>query len=395
MAVDVSKLASYAVLVGQTLDVSKLTTYAIVYSPPDKRLSQIITEPLTTGTVPPGDTTVRMPWIISEPTAGGPSVVRCPWIVLECLSAVPEEPPVATDVLPLPSPVNAPLIGVGLPGLTFSSHKKPMWRTEVASAVNGKEVRTARMEVPIWQFELKFDFLDSRDDAEIPEQMETMAGFFNLQRGKWGAWLYQDPTDYEVQGQALGVGDGGETVYYALHKFKIYTEPVGQVDFANLMTFPAGAVNAGTDTIAVANHGLDNGYGPVRLSNAGGALPTGLAANVNYWLIVLNDSQFKLADSYANAIAGTPVDITAAGSGTNTMRNGAAIYLNGTELSPDDYTIATNQITFDSAPGIGDIITGDYKFYFVCRFMDDLTDFEQFMYKLWTLETLEFQSDIQ
>lgn len=392
MGVDVSKEVVYVALTGDTVAVSKQVTYVALISPfPGVLHNFSVAETAEAGV----DPQVRASWVNAEAETGGSSVVRCSYTVVEVFSEIPEEPPLATDVLPLPQPINAPLIGTGLPGLTFSTHKKPMWRTEVASAVNGKEVRTARMEVPIWQFEVKFDFLDSRDDADPTEQMETLAGFFNTQRGKWGAWLYQDPTDYQVRGQSLGVGDGGTTAFYALHKFKIYTEPVGQVDVADLMSFAAAAVNAGTDTITVVDHGLENAYGPVRLSNSGGALPTGLANNVNYWLIVLNDSQFKLADSYANAIAGTPVDITAAGSGTNTMRNGVAIYLNGTEVSPDDYTVSLNQIIFDVAPDVADVITGDYKYYFVCRFMDDLADFEQFMYKLWTLETLEFQSDIQ
>lgn len=387
---DVSKVTAYAVLIGDTLDVSKVTAYGIVYTPPDRRLSRIITEPVVTGDV----TDVRMPLMIDEPTTGGNPVVRCPLIVLECIHSIPEEPPVPTEIIPLNQPIIAPLIATGLPGLTFSSHKKPMWRTDEAKAVSGRRVAAARMEVPIWQFEIKFDYLDSRDGADPAQQFETLAGFFNTMRGRWANWLYQDPTDYMVQSQTLGVGDGGETMFYLQHQFGQYREPVGQVDLAALMSFAAGAVTPGTDTIAVPNHGLYTGYGPMQITNPG-TLPTGLTALTNYWMIKMTSGTFKLASSYANAMAGTPVDITATGAGTNTLSNSVAVYNDGVEVPPADYTVTMpNQIVFDSAPGIGDIITSDCKFYFICHFMDDIVDFEQFMYKLWTLETLEFETDL-
>jgi len=395
MTVDVSKLVGYAVVIGETLDVSKLTAYAITYAPPDKRLSRIITEPVVTGAVAPGDQTVQLPKILTEPIAGGPSVVNCPWIVLECIHSIPEEPPVPTEILPIAQPITAPLIASSsLPGLTFSSHKKPMWRTDVASAVSGREVRTARMEVPKWKFELKFDFLDSRDGADPANQFEALAGFFNLMRGRWANWLYQDPTDYAVQSQTIGVGDGGETTFYFMHQFGSYREPVGQIDLARLLTFAAADINAGTDTITVANHGLSTGYGPMQLTNPG-TIPGGLAALTSYWFIRMTSGTFKLAASYADAMAGTPVDISTVGVGTNTLSNSVAVYADGTEVPPADYTVTMpNQIVFDSAPALDEILTVDGKFYFVCRFMDDEVDFEQFMYKLWTLETLEFETDI-
>ncbi len=80
------------------------------------------------------------------------------------------------------------------------------------------------------------------------------------------------------------------------------------------------APNTTTDAMTATAHGKQTGFGPVRLANSGGALPTGLAAATDYWLIVVDANTVKFASSYANAIAGTPVDITAAGSGTHTMQ---------------------------------------------------------------------------
>ena len=58
-------------------------------------------------------------------------------------------------------------------------------------------------------------------------------------------------------------------------------------------------------------------------------LPAGLALATDYYVINVTDSTFKLATSYANAIAGTAIDITSAGTGTHTMSRLLPRYTNG------------------------------------------------------------------
>jgi hypothetical protein len=48
-------------------------------------------------------------------------------------------------------------------------------------------------------------------------------------------------------------------------------------------------------------------------------LPAGLATATDYYVIKASDSTFKLATSYANALAGTAINITDAGTGTHTV----------------------------------------------------------------------------
>lgn len=52
-----------------------------------------------------------------------------------------------------------------------------------------------------------------------------------------------------------------------------------------------------------------------------GVLPTGISAATNYWIILsdLNTGTYKVATSLNNALAGTAVDITNAGSGNQTF----------------------------------------------------------------------------
>ena len=58
-------------------------------------------------------------------------------------------------------------------------------------------------------------------------------------------------------------------------------------------------------------------------------LPAGLALATDYYVIKVTDSTFQLATSYANAIAGTAINITDAGTGTHTMSRLLPRYTNG------------------------------------------------------------------
>lgn len=61
----------------------------------------------------------------------------------------------------------------------------------------------------------------------------------------------------------------------------------------------------------------------VQVSNAGGALPAPLAAATDYFIIEISATVKKLATSLDNAMTGTAIDITNAGTGTHTItKNG-------------------------------------------------------------------------
>lgn len=58
-------------------------------------------------------------------------------------------------------------------------------------------------------------------------------------------------------------------------------------------------------------------------------LPGGLATATDYYVIKLSDTTFSLATSYANAVAGTAINITDAGTGTHTVNWLLPRYTNG------------------------------------------------------------------
>lgn len=58
-------------------------------------------------------------------------------------------------------------------------------------------------------------------------------------------------------------------------------------------------------------------------------LPAPLAAATDYYVIKVNDTTIKLATSYANAVAGTAIDITTTGTGTHTLNTLLPRYTSG------------------------------------------------------------------
>jgi hypothetical protein len=58
-------------------------------------------------------------------------------------------------------------------------------------------------------------------------------------------------------------------------------------------------------------------------------LPAGLSLATDYYVIKVSDSTCKLATTYANAVAGTAINITDAGTGTHTMSRLLPRYTNG------------------------------------------------------------------
>jgi hypothetical protein len=75
---------------------------------------------------------------------------------------------------------------------------------------------------------------------------------------------------------------------------------------------------ASTDVLTKVAHGGLTGQ-KAQVSNSGGALPAGLSAATDYFMIKIDADTFYLASSLVNAVAGTRIDITTNGTGTQTV----------------------------------------------------------------------------
>ena len=153
-----------------------------------------------------------------------------------------------------------------------------------------------------------------------------------------------------------------------------------------------GAVSLSNDTITQINHRFITGQ-RVTYSNGGGVSIGGLTSGSAYYIIKNDQNTFKLATSYANALASVVIDLFAYGSGTSHSFNVAfdgintkfkATYDNGTKAQitraaqlqisingvlqqPQDTTTPTNGfgidldsvIVFSVAPVVSDVFWGN------------------------------------
>jgi uncharacterized protein (TIGR02217 family) len=104
------------------------------------------------------------------------------------------------------------LIFPALPGLAWSVTKTPTFQTRVQRAVSGRELRALDYPYPLWQFALVYDFLRDNPSAGYDE-LRTLLGFFMLCQGAFGTFLFQDPSDFQVTGQQIGIGDASTAVF--------------------------------------------------------------------------------------------------------------------------------------------------------------------------------------
>ena len=97
-----------------------------------------------------------------------------------------------------------------------------------------------------------------------------------------------------------------------------------------LSAFSTFTADAGSDVITHSNINLFQ-YTRVQVSTTT-TLPAGLAAATDYYVIKVTDTTAKLATSYANAVAGTAINITDAGTGTHTINTLLPRYTSGAGL---------------------------------------------------------------
>lgn len=105
---------------------------------------------------------------------------------------------------------------------------------------------------------------------------------------------------------------------------------------------PTGTFTAATtDICTLAAHGFRLAEA-VRVSNSGGALPTGLSAATTYYVKPIDSGTFYLYDTFVNAVAGGTqgrMDITGAGSGTNTVTAYSVSYPTQEPITPFHFTM--------------------------------------------------------
>lgn len=114
-----------------------------------------------------------------------------------------------------------------LPGLGWSVGKYPVWNTKTQRSVSGKEVRTAFMSYPLWQFALSYEVLRA---ASAYAELQSLLGFFNARQGAYDSFLYTDPNDNSVTDYQFGTGDGTTVAFQLTRAYGGFIEPVMNVN---------------------------------------------------------------------------------------------------------------------------------------------------------------------
>ena len=104
------------------------------------------------------------------------------------------------------------LIFPTLPGLAWSVIKAPTFQTRIQRAVSGHELRALDYPYPLWQFTLVFAFLRDNPEAGFDE-LRSLMGFYLLCQGAYGTFLFQDPSDFQISSQYLGIGDSSTYIF--------------------------------------------------------------------------------------------------------------------------------------------------------------------------------------
>jgi hypothetical protein len=305
-----------------------------------------------------------------------------------------------------------------LAGLSWSRHKKPGFSTRVAPHVSGREVRIALMSYPLYEFEAVYKGLASNATfAGLGStSLQSLMGFFLQLQGQFGTFLYVDPDDYTVTGQAFATGTGSVSSFTMMRSLGGFLEPVGWV---------TSIANVYLNSAAIPTAGFSAPASPSLSSTAGGSL-SGATAYVKITYVTasgetLPSSQASLAVAsshllvVASPAAPSPASAigwnvyASASTGAEKLQNSTpiAIGTNWTEptsglvtataappaANTTGWSLATpNTLNFAGNVGTSVVVSADFSYAFNCRFLDDQMDFEEFMSNLWKLDSMKFRS---
>jgi uncharacterized protein (TIGR02217 family) len=124
-----------------------------------------------------------------------------------------------------------------LPGLGWSVSKAPRFATRIQRAVSGRELRVLDQPFPIWTWTLTYELLRDKWDTRGAggpgagyDELRTLAGFFLQQQGALTPFLFDDPTDNTVAGQAIGSGDASAASFQLVRTMGGFAEPITAPD---------------------------------------------------------------------------------------------------------------------------------------------------------------------
>ncbi len=202
---------------GQPARASQLVVEALVTTAAAARTSQLDIEVLAYTSAP-----ARASQLTLESLVFTACQVRASQLVLEVI--VPGAPMPTIPVYPV------------LEGLTFSVIKRVKGSVGAGVATSGREIRVNYWSIPQFEWDLTYAVLadNGASNGTTYSDIQTLMGFVLNRAGSFSPFYFRDDTDYQVTGQALGIGDGMTKSFAAVRTYGlgdvVSTQPVGSVN---------------------------------------------------------------------------------------------------------------------------------------------------------------------
>lgn len=131
-----------------------------------------------------------------------------------------------------------------LSGLTFPIKWIPrFYNMKPQTTASGADIDLGLAANPLHDFELQYDFMRS---SQGQVEFQTLMGFVLQMAGNPGRFLFSNPADNSVTGQAIGTGDGTTTTFTLVRTFGAGgfsgSEPIGYVNSSSLKVYDNGVL---------------------------------------------------------------------------------------------------------------------------------------------------------
>jgi hypothetical protein len=300
----------------------------------------------------------------------------------------------------------APVLPVRSPMWTWKQTAK--WSNKRQTATNGRTVVIKYWVNPLWSWEFTYGYIkdnpaDSNPYYTVPipsTDFEILKAFYNGMAGGGDEWAYQPPDSVRggsftitsaqapVSGEAIvGISNLGLPGQIRLGD-GWHISGLSTATYLNGENGTVTAINRAANLVTLA---ISTGGTHALVSDSGtavGGQPL-LAADANNNVELTNT-----IGSYPTTISATPTTTLVGESVQLIDTSTLTVYANGSSVSytlnqPD--TIPPYQgyvMSFSSAPATP--ITATFTYYYLCRFAQDMQEWENFLTMLWAAKSVKF-----
>lgn len=131
--------------------------------------------------------------------------------------------------------------------LAWKNSRTPEFRTQIASAENGLESRAIKWVYPRWHWKLNYEVL-GQSGHEYGDQLRPIVGHFLVHKGAGDTFLFQDPEDFSMTDQVIGVGNGTTKNFQIVRTYGGFVEPMYEIKSGTLVVKVNGSTTGVTQT---------------------------------------------------------------------------------------------------------------------------------------------------